>query len=472
MQHAAHEWLSARRLALAAAALAWMAVAPSVWAQQEDAARNQDDAPRQDAAEPEAPKSHTGEFVKAGEGEFTMTVRGENQHSHKVTDETRVTINGEDASLEELKQGDRIKVTMGENNVALAVEAARRDAPNQDQPMPSERPRQRDDAAPTRPERPRDVPRDGQQPPQAGEQPQANGRRSEIGIMISGTFRDGAVIQGVMSGGPAQDAGLQSGDVILAVGGQQVNSPRDAVNFITSAEPGQQITITVRRGEEAREIPVTPVARRSAGFRGEEPRQPQADFNGRQNGRQDQPQTPWLGVSLAQSEQEGEAAGVPIEAVFPSSPAARAGLRSGDVIIRADAQQVSSPEDLVKIIEGLTAGDELALEIARGEGEPREMTVILAGRADFLGQRQPLFDTDDPTNPFGQGSGQFGGGNIPEHAMMLEQHRRLAEQHQRLEEAIRALHEEVRQLREELQGRRPRQGGERPRLEDRETDVV
>ena len=93
------------RCILAAFAMVLLAP-PSVWAQQA------------------APKSHTGEFVKADQGEFTMTMGGQNEHVHKVNDRTRYTINGKDASLRELKPGDLISVTTESGNV-LAVDATR-----------------------------------------------------------------------------------------------------------------------------------------------------------------------------------------------------------------------------------------------------------------------------------------------------------------------------------------------------------
>jgi len=93
------------RRILAAIAMALLATS-SVWAQQA------------------GPKSHTGEFVKAGQGEFTMTMGGQNEHAHKVNDRTRYTINGKDAALGELKPGDLISVTTESGNV-LAVDATR-----------------------------------------------------------------------------------------------------------------------------------------------------------------------------------------------------------------------------------------------------------------------------------------------------------------------------------------------------------
>jgi hypothetical protein len=53
-----------------------------------------------------------------------MTVNGQNEHPHTVNDQTRYTINGANASLNELKQGDRINVTMT-GRVVTAVEATR-----------------------------------------------------------------------------------------------------------------------------------------------------------------------------------------------------------------------------------------------------------------------------------------------------------------------------------------------------------
>jgi hypothetical protein len=107
-----HAWLSIGRPAIVAAALVWLAV-PSVWAQQADGP------PRDNA-----PRTHAGEFVRAAEGEFRMTVNGQNEHPHTVNDQTRYTINGANASLNELKQGDRINVTMT-GRVVTAVEATR-----------------------------------------------------------------------------------------------------------------------------------------------------------------------------------------------------------------------------------------------------------------------------------------------------------------------------------------------------------
>jgi len=98
-------WSFVGRSLFAAVAMVLLA-APSVWAQQA------------------GPKSHNGEFVKAGQGEFMMTMGGQNEHSHKVDDRTHYTLNGKDASLQALKPGDLISVTTASGKT-LAVDATR-----------------------------------------------------------------------------------------------------------------------------------------------------------------------------------------------------------------------------------------------------------------------------------------------------------------------------------------------------------
>lgn len=65
-------------------------------------------------------------------------------------------------------------------------------------------------------------------------------------------------IRSVSPGGAAEQAGLQAGDVILAVKGEQITRDRGLVKIINE-HPGQPLTLSVRRAGEVREITVTPV---------------------------------------------------------------------------------------------------------------------------------------------------------------------------------------------------------------------
>ncbi len=57
----------------------------------------------------------------------------------------------------------------------------------------------------------------------------------------------GAIIAGVVRGGPADKAGLRPGDILMAVGGKPVASTAETLNVIAQLPPGQKATMTVMR---------------------------------------------------------------------------------------------------------------------------------------------------------------------------------------------------------------------------------
>lgn len=228
---------------------------------------------------------------------------------------------------------------------------------------------------------------------------------------------------------------------------------------------GDKIQVTMGPNNVAMKIEVT---RNKAGQRGDagEDRQPsqRPDF-------EDQPQgegeieatpkaTPWLGVILSEAE-EGQQ-GVPIRQTFPSGPAARAGLRGGDVVVQVGGKEVASPEEVARIIESSKPNEPIDLVVLRGDQEVT-ITATLANRSDFL------FENRTANRQPGQEEFPgFEGFNIPEHAMMLEQHRHFAAQHERLEQKLDQVLKELEALRSEL-GQRP--AGERPKAQDRDPRV-
>jgi S1-C subfamily serine protease len=74
----------------------------------------------------------------------------------------------------------------------------------------------------------------------------------------------------------------------------------------------------------------------------------------------------------------GESA-VRVAAVEPGSPAARAGLREGDLIVALDAQLVSGIDDLHRLLTGDRAGKPVSIAVLRGH-ERRELGITPAAR--------------------------------------------------------------------------------------------
>ncbi len=154
--------------------------------------------------------------------------------------------------------------------------------------------------------------------------------------------------------------------------------------------------------------------------------------------------TPWLGVVLNQAE-EGQQ-GVQVAQIFPSGPAARAGLRSGDVLVQIAGQDVTSPEVAAQMIEKAKANEPIELVVLRGE-QRQTITATLGNRQDFL------FEQRQSNQNQGQGeagSFEFEGSSIPDHAMMLEQHRHFASQHERIEMKLDQVLKELAALRKQM----------------------
>jgi serine protease Do len=81
--------------------------------------------------------------------------------------------------------------------------------------------------------------------------------------------------------------------------------------------------------------------------------------------------------------------GVLVADVLPNSPAMAAGVKSGDVIIKAAGKQMTEYRDLTKLIAGINAGTKIKLEVIRG-GKTRTLDVTIGSMPqDDLAMTQP-----------------------------------------------------------------------------------
>jgi serine protease Do len=79
--------------------------------------------------------------------------------------------------------------------------------------------------------------------------------RAWLGIFCY-AVKDHVVIAGLLPGGPGEQAGLKSGDVILAVDGQDINDRRSLYRLLWTHQPGDQLTLKVFRGRELHTLTV------------------------------------------------------------------------------------------------------------------------------------------------------------------------------------------------------------------------
>jgi serine protease DegQ len=72
---------------------------------------------------------------------------------------------------------------------------------------------------------------------------------------------NGALALSVPEGGPAGNAGIRPGDVLIKLDGDDLATPEDLLAALRTKSPGQTVTVEVRRGSETREVKVQLVAR-------------------------------------------------------------------------------------------------------------------------------------------------------------------------------------------------------------------
>ena len=214
----------------------------------------------------------------------------------------------------------------------------------------------------------------------------------------------GVAVEKVVEGSPAQAAGLLEGDVIVRFNGQEVGSSRMLTRLVNEVSPDHSARITVIRGGSERELNVTvgkrPMPRFEEGsfnFKFPDgfpnvdipnieiprvPPMPRIDVMPHVD-MPDMPDMPefdhdfvWsmgsrrqIGVSLVGMTKQladnfGVTGGAMISEVRENSPAAKAGLKAGDIIVEIDGKAVRGDGDLIRAMGEKKDGD-VTLTIVR-----------------------------------------------------------------------------------------------------------
>ncbi len=86
-------------------------------------------------------------------------------------------------------------------------------------------------------------------------------RRAMLGVNLGGTEEAGGGVRvvGVSPGGPAAEAGVKAGDVVVAIEGKKVATGRELIKVMEDVEPGQKVALELRR--DARPVKVVVEAR-------------------------------------------------------------------------------------------------------------------------------------------------------------------------------------------------------------------
>jgi regulator of sigma E protease len=154
-----------------------------------------------------------------------------------------------------------------------------------------------------------------------------------LALPVSVVAGDGLMVHSVMENSPAEEAGIEPGDIIVKVNEYAVRKPRDLRDIVNSVAEGEEISLLLLRNGQEQQTMLKPA------FDPESQRR-------------------LIGVLLCWNM---------VSQVEESSTAYEAGLRPGDTILSIDGQPVYNNESLSGALHSVEKGEEMNLVVLRGQ---------------------------------------------------------------------------------------------------------
>ncbi|MGM0561730.1 MAG: DegQ family serine endoprotease [Pseudomonadota bacterium] len=184
----------------------------------------------------------------------------------------------------------------------------------------------------------------------------------------------GALVASVEPDGPADQAGIRAGDVILEFAGEDVERMRDLPRIVAAVSAGEDVEIVVWRNgeEETLNATIAEQTEESMAAFGGSRSQPEGEGDVERS-------LDRLGATLSGLDEETrerlglpeDMSGVVVTDVDPDGRAASQGLAPGDVIEQVDGQEVTSPSEVAERLEQATRdGKKTVVLLVERDGSP------------------------------------------------------------------------------------------------------
>ena len=199
----------------------------------------------------------------------------------------------------------------------------------------------------------------------------------------------GVGVTRIVKDSPAEKAGLRKDDVILRIDSENITSVRKLNRIVSELAPDQSVRISVSRGGSEQEVTATIGKRSNTSFAGDifrEGMEPKEwKFEGPLIDRLLENNAGDLTFMLSNSRRIGVSTmeltkqladyfgitggkGVLVTSVTDDGPAAKAGVRAGDVITAVDGEAIDSPGDISRVINRKKEGD-VTLTVIRNKAQ-------------------------------------------------------------------------------------------------------
>ena len=187
----------------------------------------------------------------------------------------------------------------------------------------------------------------------------------------------GVTIASVTANGPAEKAGLKTGDTIVSVNGKPIKNGDELVAYISALKPGTTAKLGyVRNGKESSaEVTIADRAKLFAARLGGEQEQ----------GEEGQPQESKFGLNVKGITQDmanrynlPNTKGVIVQDVKPDGFGDTAGLSRGDVILEINKQPVNNEDDFHRLESEMKSGQDVVF-LVRPRGSRDNSTVFMGG---------------------------------------------------------------------------------------------
>ncbi len=189
--------------------------------------------------------------------------------------------------------------------------------------------------------------------------------------------RNGAVVVNAVPGGPAAQAGILAGDVIIRFDGRPVPNDKRLPQIVAGTEVGKSVDVVVIRKGSEMTVKVT---------LGELEKATDAKPEEKAPGTPPAPGTPVLGMKLSELTPEmrqrfniqgGE--GVVVTEVDAKSQANEKGVKAGDVIVEMDLTKVTKPAEISDLLKKAEQGRKTSVLLLVQRGEDRRFVALRIG---------------------------------------------------------------------------------------------